>query len=235
MSLCYGKLDATRSPRLSDLEVYVTGKMPDPPASTPTPAAKWGMDDNDTIGDCTIAGADHLIAAWNADISTHDPRPNDAEISSTYFDLTGGADSGLNEQFVLKTWQTTGLWGNKIKAFAPFDGNNIRTMHQVVAFFRGAYLGIQCPLSAQQQFANGEPWTFVPGSPIEGGHCIVAVAYGPSSVQCVSWGAVVDVTYSFLSNYLDESWAIVSQEMAEHNGDGVGLDLASLLTDIEHI
>ena len=171
-NLCLGKLDAIRSPFLGDLVEYTKGKLPQPPPEVKAPTVTWGMDDNDRLGCCTISGVDHLIGAWDVDLDEHDPRPDDQQIETTYFDLTGGADTGLNEQSVLQTWHTDGLWGNKIAAFAPFNGQKITEMHQAIAFYRGAYLGIQCPQSCQQQFANGEPWTYVEGSPILGGHCV---------------------------------------------------------------
>jgi hypothetical protein len=234
-NLCLGKLDAVRSPFLGDLVEYTTGKLPQPPPSVAAPNAVWGIDDNDRLGCCTISGVDHLIGAWDVDLDEHDPRPDDQQIEDTYFQLTGGGDTGLNEQFVLQTWQSTGLFGNKIAAFAPFNGQKITEMHQAIAFYRGAYLGIQCPQSCQQQFANGEPWTYVAGSPILGGHCICAVGYTQTSVLCVSWGALVEVTYPFFSHYLDESWAIIGQEIQEHHDDGVGVDLDALLADIAKI
>ena len=101
-----------------------------------------------------------------------------------------------------------------------------------MAFYGGAYLGIQCPASAQQQFAAGQPWSYVPDSPIEGGHCIVAVGYNATAVLCVSWGAVVEVTYPFLSHFLEETWCIVSNELVERKGDTLGLDLTSLEADL---
>lgn len=231
-----GKLAAVRSPRLSDLSVYTKHKLPPPPASVDAPTTvHWGMDCNDTEGDCTIAAVDHLIGAWNADLGEPDPRPTDQEISDTYFSLTGGADSGLNEQQVLTTWQRDGLFGNRIAAFAPFNPQDIKAMYQAVAFYRGAYLGIQCPQSAQEQFAAGKPWSYVPGSPIEGGHAICAVGYSSRALLCVSWGQLVEVTYPFLSHFLDEAWAIISHEVVEYGSDGVGVDLPSLLADIASI
>jgi len=231
-----GKLDAVRSLRLSDLAAYTTHKLPAPPASVDAPTnVQWGMDSNDSLGDCTIAAVDHLIAAWNADLDEQDPRPADGEIQATYFSLTGGQDTGLNEQQVLQTWQSTGLFGNKIAAFAPFSTSNIVEMHQAVAFYRGAYLGIQCPQSAQQQFSEGKPWTYVPGSPVEGGHAICAVGYTPTTLLCVSWGALVEVTYTFLAHFLDEAWVAVSHELVEHGNDGYGLDTSALLADIASI
>ena len=232
----YGCLPARLPFGLSTLGTYATGKIPKPPASVDAPAnVAWGMDDNDRLGCCTISGVDHLIAAWDADYNELDARPTDETIQSTYFSLTGGQDTGLNEADVLKTWQTTGLFNNKIAGYAPVHPHNLVELHQAIAFYGGSYLGIACPASAQEQFQAGQPWTYVPDSPIEGGHCIDAVGYTSTGFLCVTWGAVVEVTYPFLAHYLSEAWAIISQELVERGSNTLGIDLATLQADLSRV
>lgn len=229
----YGCLPARLPFGLSTLGTYATGKLPKPPASVDAPSnVVWGMDDNDTIGDCTIAGVDHLIAAWDADYNELDSRPTDTTIQSTYFALTGGQDTGLNEADVLKAWQTTGLFNNKIAGYAPVHPHNLVEIHQAIAFYGGSYFGIACPASAQEQFQAGQPWTYVKDSPIEGGHCIVGVGFDASGVYCVTWGGLALVTYPFLAHYMSESWCVISQELVEHGGDALNIDLATLQADL---
>lgn len=229
----YGALPAQLPFGLSTLGAYTVGKLPKPPASVDAPKnVAWGMDLNSTLGDCTIAGVDHLIAAWDADYDELDARPDDALIRSTYFALTGGEDTGLVEADVLKRWHTTGLFKNKIAGYAPVHPSNLVELHQAIAFYGGSYLGVACPASAQDQFANGQPWTYVPGSPIEGGHCIVAVGYSQTALLCVSWGALVEVTYGFLAHFCSEAWAVLSNELAERGKDNFNLDLKSLQADL---
>lgn len=231
-SLCLGKLPAVRPHGLSELKVYATSKLPAPPASVEYGASlKYGMDDNDKIGDCVMAGCAHLIQAWNAEVKEKDAIPSDSAIETEYFKLTGGQDSGLNEASVLQTWHKSGLFGHKIEGYAPVDFKDITALHQTIAFYGGVMFGIACPESAQEQFGAGQPWTVVPGSPIEGGHCIVAIGYDAQYVHCVTWGAVVKVSYPFLSRYLDEAWCIISSEFVEA-GKGPALDLASLKADL---
>jgi len=227
-----GRLAATRPHGLKDLAVYAQGKLPAPPDTVPAPVVDWRMDLNDTYGICTIAGVDHLIAAWDEEVKENDPRPNDSELLSTYMDLTGGADTGLNEALVLQQWQSKGLFGTKIAGYAPVHPQDIVALHQAIAFYGGAYLGIMCPESCKRQAVGNQPWTYVPNSPIEGGHCIVAVGYDQFSVKCVSWGKLVDVSYGFLAHYLEEAWAILGQEMVEAKGDALGIDLVTLQADL---
>lgn len=227
-----GRLPATRPAALGDLDVYAAGKLPTPPPTVTVPAGAYPIDGNSTYGDCTMAGAAHLIEAWNTESKQTDPVPDEATVVAEYLKLTGGPDSGLSEAEVLKVWQTEGLFGERIAGYAPVDPQDLLQIHQAVAFYGGCYLGIECPESAQRQFAGGEPWTYQ-GSPVEGGHCVVALGYGPSgALQCATWGGIAVLEASFLAHYLDEAWVILPSQMVEAKGDALGIDLAALQADL---
>ena len=222
----YGKRPAVRPPRLATASAYAVGRLPAAPTSVAAPQLSWGMDLNDTLGDCTIAGVAHLLLAWNADRGAKRvPPPTDDEIRQTYFGLTGGPDSGLVEFDVLRAWYREGLFGHECLGFAPVE-QTIPDLCETIATFGGVYLGIACPASAQQDFAAHRPWTWEPDSPTDGGHCIVGVGYTPTAMLCVSWGQLVEVTWPFLAHYLDEAWAVIGPEFAG------AVDLPSLRRDL---
>jgi len=242
-----GKGDAVRPVGLHDLMTYTPSGFPAPPATFGTleklQKIPWGMDGNDTLGDCTIAGADHVIATENALLGTKDARPALAVLEAQYKVLSP-KDQGCVMATVLQNWRSKGLFRmpkgtNKISQYAPFDQRNKNEFLQVIAFTGNAYLGIACPESAQQQFAKQTqtgtlvPWTVVKGSPIAGGHCIVAVGYTTQGLYCVTWGGVVLVTWAFVTKYCDEGWAIITQELSEKGGDTLGLDIAQLDADLD--
>ncbi|HTW08560.1 MAG TPA: hypothetical protein VME46_13670 [Acidimicrobiales bacterium] len=242
-----GKKDAVRPAGLRDLRQYVPDGFPPPPASfgvlRDLQAVPWGMDGNDTVGDCTIAGADHVIAAENAWLGTEDPRPTLQVLEAQYQQLSPG-DTGCVIAEVLRDWRADGLFSmpggtNRIGLYAPFDHADQTEFCQVVSFTGIAYLGIQCPRSAQQQYAkqcqSGQlvPWTVVPPSPIEGGHCIVAVGYTTAGLYCVTWGGVVLATWEFIARYCDEAWALISQELGEKGADTLGIDVGNLAADLD--
>ena len=231
-----GRLPATRPAALSDLAVYAQGKLPVPPRTVEVPKAHYPIDDNDRIGCCTISGVAHLLEAWDVEVDEHDAIPSEPVIEAEYFKLTGGEDAGLNEADVLKTWQVDGLFGEKIAAYAPVNPRHLLELHQAVAFYGGCYLGIECPQSAQEQFGAGEPWTYVEGSPIEGGHCVVALGYGPNGgLHCATWGGIAVLEASFLAHFLDESWVILPHQMIEARKDALGIDLATLQADLAKV
>lgn len=234
MSFKYGKLAATRLAGVRTLGAYASGRLPAPPASVEVPSAQYPIDGNDQYGDCTIAGVAHLLSAWNAEVNEDDPVPSEDAVVATYFSLTGGQDAGCNEQRVLEAWRSHGLFGETIDAYAPVGLSDTVELHQAIAFYGGAYLGIACPASAQQQFASGKPWTYVPGSPVEGGHCIVALGYDHTAVYCATWGGIAPVTYPFLSHFLDECWCVIPHQFIEA-GHGPSLDLTSLRSDLNQL
>ncbi len=242
MTLMLGRKPAVRPIGLSDLRFYTASdSFPPPPPTFNAPSGvDWGMDGNDTLGDCTIAGGDHLIAAWDVLFGASDPRPSPAVLEAEYHVLSPD-DQGCVESAVLADWQNPGLFGQTIAAYAPLNHRDDVELKQGVAFLGGAYLGIACPNSAQQQFSqqqqtgNTVPWTVVAGSHIEGGHCIVAVGYTAAGLRCVTWGSIVEVTWAFLRKYLEEAWAIVSHELAEKGADTLGLNVAAIQADLAGI
>lgn len=238
-SLKLGRLPARRPFGLGDLVEYVQGKLPAPPADVHYGGlvkSGFPMDGNDQYGDCTIAAVAHMLQTWNAETEEADKIPTEQQCIDTYFQLTGGVDSGLVEADVLSFWYRSGLWGNKIKGYAPVPINNLVQIHQAVAFYGGCYLGIEVPESAMQQFEVGEPWTVVPGSPIEGGHAVPISGYDERYVYVVTWGKIQPVTYPWLAAYLEEAWCVLPEEFSQRgHGPIPSIDFASLQADLKAV
>lgn len=229
-----GKLPAQRPHALADFAAYGTGRLPAPPGSFTAPnIANWGMLGNDTLGDCTIAGSAHVIMGNNGLFHERDRQPSSATVVKQYEQLTGGVDTGLVEADVLREWQRYGLFGgNKLAGYAPIPPKNFVDLQTAIAYFGGAYIGVQLPASAQLQFGANEPWTYVPGSPIEGGHCVYLCGYDATHFKCVTWGQLIDVAPTFLSHYMDEAWVLISHELVEAQKDSLGIDLKTLQDDL---
>jgi hypothetical protein len=200
------------------------------------------MDGNDKFGDCVIAGAANLIAATDTEVHESSPAiPTADQAISQYKEITGCVqpgddhDSGCVEADVLALWHRSGLFGGtKIAGYAPVEPSNLIAVHQTVAFYGGAYIGVQLPESAQQQFAAGEPWTVVPGSPIVGGHCVLIVGYTPTEALVYTWQKVIEVSYPWLASFMDECWATIQPAFVEAGGGPV-LNLAALQADLSRL
>ena len=52
-------------------------------------------------------------------------------------------------------WRQSGLFGNQIDAYAPVDYTSIIELHQAIAYYGGAYLGIPAPNRLSRTLARG--------------------------------------------------------------------------------
>lgn len=204
--------------------------------------SEWPMYLNDSLGDCTCAAVGHAIQAFTAYASTEVTIPQ-ASVLSMY-EAVGGyvpgnpdTDQGCNEQDILTYWSKTGVNGHKISAFAELeDCTNVSKLRQALYLFGTVYLGINCPESAQEQFSRHEPWTYVRGSEIEGGHAIVLQAAKGSDMEIVTWGALQGMQPSFAEHYIEEAWVIITPDWIAENGNDVdGFSLASLMADFKAV
>ena len=227
-----GRGPATRPASLGDLAVYAKGKLPEPPTSVISPPGEYPIDGNAQYGDCTMAGLDHAIRAWRSLYGPTGTLPTEAQLIAKYLELSPN-DEGLVEATLLKLFQTKGLglFGGKIKAYAPVPPTDILQIHQAVAFYGVGYLGIICGGPQQEMFQRGEPWEWVPGQE-EDGHCVVATGYTPTGLLVKTWGGEAELTYGYCAHALEEVWAIISHQMVEHKGDNLGLDLGALEADL---
>lgn len=240
-----GKQAPFHDPRTLQLANYLkVGALPPTPPVWKNYAEKvtnWPMFSNDTLGDCTCAGAGHMIMEWTANAG--DPYvPTDAEIVAAYSAITGytpsnpNSDQGAVETDVLKYWQSTGIAGHKIGAFValqPGDQNHIK---DAIALFTGCYIGVSLPLTAQGQTT----WSVPPGGAVGqgapgswGGHAINIIGFNPRELVFISWGAVYRMTWEFWAIYCDEAYAIISPDLFNgKNAAPDGLDLAQLTIDL---
>ncbi len=238
-----GKRPAVRLP-MPPIDAYLLGRPPQPPSRFAAPAVPdWGMLGNNSAGCCVPAGCAHATMASQADLPLVEPVAfTTQEVLAQYqaitgYDpLTGANDTGCVEAEVLQLWRKHGLFGGqRIAGFAPVEPHSILAVHRAIAFYGAAIIGVQLPMSAQEQFEAGQPWTVVPDSPIEGGHCIVPVGYDAGAIQCVTWGRVVEVTWPWWETYVDEVWAAIFPADVEARRGPTGLDIATLTADLDRL
>jgi hypothetical protein len=248
--------DITRfAPRL---EHYVHGPLRVsglPPASGVidrcTKVADWPIYLNDQIGDCTIAGAGHMLGAMAVYGGHEEPLFSDAEITTAYSAVSGyvpgdsSTDNGADMQTVLQYLASVGLTDttgkvHKVAGYAAFGSPADEVLlAQVLDVFGSVYVGVSLPEYAEQEFAAGQPWNWQPNAQIAGGHCIVLQKRsvgGTGVLDYITWGAVQKATRSFQYNFAEEAWAVVSQDWLTANGDSIeGLDLEQLISDLQYV
>jgi len=200
----------------------------------------WPMYLNDRIGDCTCAGAAHIIEAESTYGQGRTALVSDQDVLTAYQAVsgydpeTGRNDNGAVMQNVLSYWRKSGIGGHRILAFAEVDHDNLEQLHAALATFGSIYLGIHCPESAMTQFNEGKPWDVVLGSRIEGGHAINAGWYDAEAAnwKIVTWGAVQEMTQAFWDAYVEEAWVVIAPEWLNETGRSPGgLDLQALGAD----
>ena len=230
--------------RLSILDA-IPAKLPSPPTrtsrSTKLPASKIDILGNDQYGDCTVAGAAHTVqhlTYYETDQPDVDPKASD--VVSTYFNLTGGQDSGLDLLTVLNYWHKTGIVGHKLEAYAevPWTDASLsaattRVLLKTSVWLSGsAYIAVWLP-AAQQ--SNAFDWRTVGTGPswrpgTWGGHCVDIVDYAPygdipgwtakdgAAFEIETWGRRVWASERYLRAFCDETWLPVSRDFTNRKG-----------------
>ena len=233
-----GKLAAKPVPRgLNFLSYLAASPLPLPPAkrSWMNRARVWPMMANDTVGDCTCAGAGHMIEAWTSQTRPTPTLLSDAVILATYTAVTaaenGGhgydphqtqpdgsnpTDTGAALADVIDLWHRVGIGGHKIDGSASVKPSHLVPVKQAINIFGGLYCGVQLPITAQSQHVwdipvGGLSGDGKPGS--WGGHCVPVLEYDPDGLTCISWGQEVRMTWRFFASYFDEAHALISPDL----------------------
>jgi hypothetical protein len=243
-----GKLPKKLDPRTLRLANYIpqmAGQVPKPKAKVDysKAVASWGMLRNDELGDCTIAGVLHMQLCWNDNVGRTTFAVTDAEALEFYEQVCGynpkdpNSDQGGIELDVLNFWQSKGIAGHKITAFATVDRQRHDLVKLAIDWFGGIYIGVSLPLAAQNQKIwhptkgpNAEPGSW-------GGHAIPIVAYDRTHLTCVTWGSLQKMTWGWFAEYCDEAYCAISeQDWLDATGKTPqGLDLVTLTSDLKTI
>lgn len=186
---------------------------------------------NDQLGDCVIAARAHMTMRFEDFEQKSLVNISDDEVKTEYFYETGGIDSGLVMLNSLNFWRKTG-WkaagqSYTIYAYGNADPRDHTSLMQIISLLRGAYIGIYVPQSALDQFNAGQPWTYVPGSPIRGGHCIYLKGYSPFGPECVTWGKPQKMDWNFYDRMCEEAYGVVDNR-DNWLGDNSPVDLTLL-------
>ena len=243
-----GKTDHVHDPRDLRLAQYLdTATLPSLPPTFGHDdlVTSWGMLGNDRYGDCVWAGAGHEHELWTRESKTHaDATFTDANVLAAYSAVTGftptdpSTDRGTDMRAAANYRRTHGIVDtaghtHKIGAYVALGIGNLTHLDYAIYLFSAAGIGIQFPVSAMDQFRQGVPWDYVPGSKIEGGHYIVGTRKRPDGLyDVITWGKVQPATPRFLTHYMDEGLTYLAPEMLDHSHSIDGFALAALRADL---
>jgi hypothetical protein len=237
-----GRKPARRDKRTLKLAKYMTPALPPAPATRDWTAglADFGMMLNDRLGDCTIAGCAHAIQIWTMATGTMET-PTDLEVQSAYERWDGynpadpATDQGGVELDVLNDWRKQGLQAHKLLSYAAAATNNLAELRQAVNLFGGIYIGLQLPLSAQDQDIWDVSRTVQGDAGSWGGHCVFVCGYDEAGFTCVTWGAPKRMTDAFMLSYCDEAYALLGADWMAASGAPSGFNLEELTADLAAI
>jgi hypothetical protein len=231
-----GKLPVRHDPRTLKLKTFLKA-VPPVPASVDWggKVQDWKMLANDSVGDCTCAGAGHADMLWTANAAAQTAHPTDDQILSAYSAITGynpadpNTDQGANMLDVLKYWRSTGIAGTTIQAFVSVDWMDPKEVAAAIYLFGCLYIGVNLPQSAEDAFGAGQPWADTTDTNILGGHCVLLTGYDQGTVKLVTWGKEITATLEWLKTYCEESYAILTPAWIEATGQAPsGFDMAQL-------
>ncbi|HXY43172.1 MAG TPA: hypothetical protein VEH29_03205 [Acidimicrobiales bacterium] len=212
----------------------------------------YPMAENDTYGDCTIAGKVHCDEVVATVLQQPYTYPGDAAVLAGYCQLLGCTvqqlesdpqqyDTGLDLATVIQAWSAPGgFLGSQIVGAASIDKSDYELLQQALYSFGFLYVGVQLPTTAQTQFPG--LWHNVStGQPIEGGHCIVlngaqtTVGLAPTheGLNLITWGADIECTEAWWGNFGEEAWCVIpaAYEAAKHDAL-TSIDLTAMKADI---
>lgn len=229
-----GKLAPVIPSGLNMLASYLTSPLPDAPETVAVPnVANWDMLGNDKYGDCTFAGMVHAFMATASEESEAESFPDTGQTVTAYLIYTNGQDAGAVESDLLQAWKSKSILNRQLLGYAPVPVSNLDEIKQVIHTFGVCYIGIKVPAACETQFQQHQPWS-ITNTPADdqilGGHCIILVGYDSQYFYAVTWGTVQQVEYNWLTQYMDEAWAIITPEVSQGYN---GLNLAQLQQDIE--
>jgi hypothetical protein len=226
--------------KLADYQTDPFPKDNGSPVDYTSGVVDFGMQGNDTVGDCGVAGDVHTCQAnaWTAGEQrpgniASTVWPTSAETVAAYFTYTGGQDTGvdLGQWLLYRMTHSIGPIG-PIGGFAQVaDGGN--EYEGALRTFKALYTGISVSQDLMDEFEAGQPWTSLSTNWI-GGHCVPHLARNRKWGRLITWGA--DELFSW------PCWDVIKQEayviftpaqMEAPGGVFAGVAVAKLKEDIK--
>jgi hypothetical protein len=254
----YGRRAPKRAaaPHLAD---YLTGVIPAVPASTDYLAqlnGGWQMLGNDTAGDCVAVTWANIRRVVTTLLSTAQ-YPSQADVWAFYqtqnpqFSPNGGSvtgpgsqyDGGMDIQTAIEDLiDSGGPDGVKAAGYASVDYTNPAEVKAAIALFGYVWTGINVQDANQQQFSNSQPWDYVAGNPVDGGHSVVTGGYGAPGTgplggdeRFITWAAETSFTDGFWLRGVEEAWVVIWPEHLASKEFLAGIDLVQLAADFTAI
>jgi hypothetical protein len=145
------------------------------------------------------------------------------------------ADGGMDIQTLLEGLaKAPGPDGGQLAGFASVDYTNPDEVEAAVAAGGVVCYGVNVQDAQMTEFNNSQPWNPVPGSQVDGGHCVAGGGYGTSApgspaqmageYKFITWAEETSFTPAFLSQLVEEMWFPVWTEQLGTREFQAGVD-----------
>lgn len=210
--------------------------------------ANWNNLGNDTVGDCTVAAACHMVMCWSDNTQAEPWTFQTSDTVADFNDYKTSPDSATLQN-ILYDWKAFGVHRQdrgaavavKIDAYALLNLNDAAALkvqvQRTIQLFGGCYFGILLPKFAVK-YVDGKPGYEGPMPPDwnltnaqldakgadaardpKAGHCVPAIGFDANGLQVVTWGQLAIMSWDFFARYRDEAWAVLCKS-AWVKGDG---------------
>src|ERR1019366_5115641 len=250
--LRYGRRPPKNAPALR-LAPLLAGVLLPPPSHVDygTDFTGWQMLGNDVAGDCVAVTWANQRALVTTALSHKTDYPSQSEVWTFYqtqnpnFNPNGSAtgngpgspaDGGMDIQTALEyAVNHGGPDGLKAVAFAAVDYTKKNEPRPAHAIFGQVWYGINVLIANQTEFSNGQPWDYVAGSPLDGGHSITGIGYDPTDYRFVTWAQETEWTEAFRTHQVEEAWVVIWPEHFGTTDFEQGMNLKQLAADYQAI
>ncbi len=255
------KRPIARCPRFA-LKNYLTRGLPPPPATCDytkhAKAALSEMYDNDTLGDCVIAGMAHVVGVLTGNSGTKPVIYNNKEIIGLYSAIGGyvpgepSTDQGCDEQTALNYWENNGAMppgsasktgAHKIAGWMTVDSTNVEECRTALWLFENLYFGLELPdawISPNPPSASGFTWDVAGAPDPNNGHCVVGVGYTAAGITIDTWGMTGLMTNAAVAKYPNQAaggelYTVVSMDAIGKASEKApsGFDWSQLIADFD--
>jgi hypothetical protein len=245
----FGRRPPKRSPSIMFADIR-TAVVPEHPASEDYLSSfkNWQMLGNDTYGDCVAVTWANMRRMLTGALTGTEYYPTIDQVYQVYRLQNPNfvpnpsnpvEDNGMDIQTLLEYLNKYGgPDGVPVVAFASVDYKNLDEVKAALAIFGGLWLGINVQAENQSEFKQGQPWDYVQGSPIVGGHSILSGGYfgqTTDDVRFITWAQETGFTDNFWANSVEELWAVIWPEHLGTKEFMAGVDLNKLATDYQAI
>lgn len=196
------------------------------------------------LGCCTISAVGHadqtLTKAIGVEYTASD------QVIENYYSWWDGyvpgdpsTDQGGIPTVVLNHWRQHTFNGHKLQAYVAPEVQNLTEIKQSISLFGGCYIALNVSnYLMDNQTAPGSTWDVVPDDGgIDGGHAIWCCGYNTETITAISWGNIYYLTQAFWAKYVNESFALLSDDFFNWSTklSGSGFNFGRMWADLAQL